>query len=196
MYAALNFTQNLKLTIASKLVVSLSLSLSFFVSVLYHLLFSSPCRLFHAHFFGIFAHQSVTASHPANEPGSQLSCLPASQLSPLRTTDSREQAGFWKLMVHALLPGLKMDWNVVYLKHSRLLHRGKKRSKYTLFRLKYNFFRKVRHAEVKQSHWSNISLCTSFLQSKQRQTKCDRNRKELTLGTQRCHHQLSQTPWE
>lgn len=64
-----------------------------------------------------------------NQEASYPACLPACQLSPLRTTDSREQAGFWKLMVHALLPGLKMDWNVVYLKHSRLLHRGKKKIK-------------------------------------------------------------------
>lgn len=47
---------------------------------LYHLLFPGPPRLFHAHFFFFFCisvQQSVTASHPANEPGSQLSCLPA-----------------------------------------------------------------------------------------------------------------------
>lgn len=195
MYAAL---QNLKLTIASKLVVSLSLSFFFCICFVSSVILK-PLQAFSCPLFWHLC-PSECNSQPSSQwtrkPAILPACLPACQLSPLRTTDSREQAGFWKLMVHALLPGLKMDWNVVYLKHSRLLHRGKKRSKYTLFRLKYNFFRKVRHAEVKQSHWSNISLCTSFLQSKQRQTKCDRNRKELTLGTQRCHHQLSQTPWE
>lgn len=87
-----------------------------------------PPEVFPCPLFGISVHQSVTASHPANEPGSQLSCLPASSLLSGRQT-VEEWAGFWKLMVHALLPGLKMDWNVVYLKHSMLPH-TQKRSKY------------------------------------------------------------------
>lgn len=77
---------------------------------------ASPCPL--------FWHLCPPASHPANEAGSQLSYLPASSLLSGRQT-VEEWAGLWKLIVHALLPGLKMDWNVVYLKHTRLPHRKK-----------------------------------------------------------------------
>lgn len=81
-----------------------------------------PPRLLSAHVFGISAQQSVTASHPANEPGRQLPCLPASSLLSGQQT-VEEWVGLLKLMVHALLPGLKMNWNVVYLKRTRPPHR-------------------------------------------------------------------------
>lgn len=63
----------------------LNYEVAFFVSFV---ILWPPLRRLHAHFFGIFVQQSVTASHPANEPGSQLSCPPACQRSPLRPTDS------------------------------------------------------------------------------------------------------------
>lgn len=83
-----------------------------------------PLRLLHAHFFGISVQQSVTTSHPANEPRRQLPCPPASSLRSGQQT-VEEWVGLLKLMVHALLPGLKMNWNVVYLKRTRPPHRKK-----------------------------------------------------------------------
>lgn len=44
-----------------------------------------------------------------------IACLPALSLQ----TDSGELVGFWSLMAHSLLPGIEMERNVVYLKHSR-----------------------------------------------------------------------------
>lgn len=85
----------------------------------YVVLFPSPPEAFSCPFFGFSLHQSVTPSHPVSQPGSQPSCLPASSLLSDRQA-VEEPAGFWNLMVHALLPGLKMDWNVVYLRHSVL----------------------------------------------------------------------------
>lgn len=86
-------------------------------------------RLLRAHFFFLFSffapisvQQSVTASRRASKPGSQLSFQPAglpalSSLSGQQTVE--ERASLSKLMARALLPGLKMNWNVVYLKHTR-----------------------------------------------------------------------------
>lgn len=61
---------------------------------------------------------SQPSSQWTRKPAILPDCLPAS--SPLSDQQTVEEwACFRKLMVHALLPGLKMDWNVVYLKHSR-----------------------------------------------------------------------------
>lgn len=94
-----------------------------------HLLFPAPpeapsCPLFFliSFFAPISVQQSVTASRRASKPGSQLSFQPAglpalSSLSGQQTVE--ERASLSKLMARALLPGLKMNWNVVYLKHTR-----------------------------------------------------------------------------
>lgn len=99
------------------------------------LLFASCCsrpllRLLRAHFSFLFflfvtisVQQSVSASRRASRPGSQLSFQPArlpvlSSLSGQQTVE--ERASLSKLMARALLPGLKMNRNVVYLKHTRL----------------------------------------------------------------------------
>lgn len=74
-------------------------------------------------FAPIAVQPSVTASRRASKPGSQLSFQPAglpalSSLSGQQQT-VEERASLSKLMARALLPGLKMNWNVVYLKHTR-----------------------------------------------------------------------------
>lgn len=60
-----------------------------------------------------------------NQEASYPACLPACLPALSSQADSGGMVGLWKLMVHALLPGLKMDWNVVYLKHTRPPHRKK-----------------------------------------------------------------------
>lgn len=58
---------------------------------------------------------------PANQEVSSPSSLPVCQFSPLLSGQQtvEERASLSKLMARALLPGLKMNRNVVYLKHTR-----------------------------------------------------------------------------
>lgn len=99
-------------------------------SAVCHLLFPAPpeaplCPHFFPFFFFAFisVQQSATASHRAGKPGSQLSFQQSAGLPPLSSLTGQqsveERASLSKLMARALLPGLKMNWNVVYLKHTR-----------------------------------------------------------------------------
>lgn len=98
------WTKTWKLTIAFKLQGAL----------LYNLFFTLPLEAFLGTLSGNFCAEECDSS-PSSRRSRNPAVLPAlSLLSGPRTV------GLWKLMVHALLPGQKMDWNVVYLKHTRL----------------------------------------------------------------------------
>lgn len=86
-------------------------------------------RLLRAHFSFFFfclcpslsSRVSRPAIAPANQEVSSPSSLPVCQFSPLLSGQQtvEERASLSKLMARALLPGLKMNRNVVYLKHTR-----------------------------------------------------------------------------
>lgn len=101
-----------------------------FYSAVSHLLFlASPeapsCPLFYL-FFPVCAHlcPAECLGQPSRQQTRKSALLPArraasfsSSLSGQQTVE--ERASLSKLMARALLPGLKMNRNVVYLKHTR-----------------------------------------------------------------------------
>lgn len=90
---------------------------------LYHLLFSGPPEAFPC---PLFWH--LCAPECNSQPSSQWTRKPA--IPPASSLLSgRQTLEEWALLLKAngscTLPGLKMDWNFVYLKHTRPPHREK-----------------------------------------------------------------------
>ncbi|KAK2851146.1 hypothetical protein Q5P01_007422 [Channa striata] len=85
-----------------------------------------------------------------NQEASYPASLPALSSRAKQTVE--QWAGFWKLMVHALLPRLKMDWNVVYLKHSTPPHRKKDQNTEAAVGDSGNFLEGVYHAVWQRIH--------------------------------------------